>query len=51
MAWNIRVWGADRDFKSTLGDRLHLRGLAAQGPEANLVCKILNRLGVLGRPR
>ena len=51
MAFNIRVWGTGRDFKSTLGDRLHPRGLAAQGLEANLACKILNRLRVLGRPR
>ena len=38
-------------YKSTLGDKLHARGLTAQRVEAAIGCKVLNRLLVLGRPR
>ncbi|MFT5732795.1 MAG: IS5 family transposase [Planctomycetota bacterium] len=37
-------------YKSMLGDKLHARGLAVQGVEAAIGCKILNRQLVLGRP-
>ncbi len=37
-------------YKSTLGDKLHARGLAAQKTEVAIGCKILNRLLGLGSP-
>ncbi len=38
-------------YKSTLGDRLHARGLAAQKTEVAVGCKVLNRMLEFGRPR